>query len=187
MQIYHRVPALQKRENRESRPSSPDDQALSQDLSHTRQRVGDGLKKMGKDLELYFKHQAFLPSFSLALLYLTVLSFSGQMITYLRSTGFTSAQVTTARTVSVGVEVLATWAGPWLMQKIGPIRAGLWFASWQLSCLMLGMAVFWRYTDQPLLSALGLVGGTILSRLGLWGFDLCAQVTVQKVRFFFSF
>jgi len=36
-------------------------------------------------LPYYIRHSAFLESFSLSLLYLTVLSFSGQMITYLIS------------------------------------------------------------------------------------------------------
>lgn len=136
---------------------------------------------MAMDAKMYFGHKALLPSFGGALLYLTVLSFSGQMVTFLLSRGVTSAEVTTARTVSVGVEVLATWAGPWLMQRIGPIRAGLWFSSWQLGCLLLGLSVFWGYADEVRVSVSGLVAGVILSRLGLWGFDLCSQLIVQEV------
>lgn len=139
--------------------------------------------KISGDSILYFKHPAFIPSFACALLYLTVLSFSGQMVTYLLSTGFTSAHVAVARTLSVTFEVVATWVGPWLMDKLGPVRAGLWFASWQMGCLFLGMLVFWAFADQPIISASGLVGGTILSRVGLWGFDLCTQIVIQEVSF----
>lgn len=137
--------------------------------------------KMGGDMLLYFRHPAVIPSFACALLYLTVLSFSGQMVTYLLSTGYSSAHVAIARTLSVAFEVLATWAGPWLMERLGPVRAGLWFASWQMGCLFLGMSIFWAFADQPIISASGLVGGTILSRVGLWGFDLCTQIVVQEV------
>jgi iron-regulated transporter 1 len=70
-----------------------------------------------------------------------------------------------------------------LMGKIGPIRAGLWLASWQITCLVTGIAVFWALLDQPSLSATGLVGGTILSRLGLRGFDLCIQIIIQEVSY----
>lgn len=137
---------------------------------------------MTRDTKLYLTHKAFIPSFAGALLYLTVLSFSGQMVTYLLSSGYSSAHVAAARTLSVGFEVTATWVGPWLMGKIGPVRAGLWFASWQTGTLLLGMTVFWAFKDRDaMLSASGIVVGTILSRLGLWGFDLCTQIVIQEV------
>jgi iron-regulated transporter 1 len=69
------------------------------------------------------------------------------------------------------------------MGRIGPIRAGLWLASWQMICLVVGIAVFWEFAERPIVSASGLVGGTILSRIGLRGFDLCAQILVQEVSF----
>lgn len=143
--------------------------------------VCQGIQHATKDFGFYFRHRLFLPSFAGALLYLTVLSFSGQMVTWLLSTGFDSTQVAVARTVAVAFEVLATWVAPSLMGRIGPTRAGLWLASWQISCLSCGLAIFWSFASQPFLSASGLVGGTILSRLGLRGFDLCAQVLVQEV------
>jgi iron-regulated transporter 1 len=40
-------------------------------------------------LRLYFSYPAVIPSFALSLLYLTVLAFSGQMLTYLLAAGFT--------------------------------------------------------------------------------------------------
>lgn len=157
------------------------DETTGNSSTRASQRILAATTKTWHNMELYFKHRAFLPSFACALLYLTVLSFSGQMVTYLLSTGYTSTQVAVARTISVGVEVLATWAGPWLMEKIGPIRAGLWFASWQSGCLLVGVSVMWAFADDSMVSASGLVGGTILSRLGLWGFDLCTQILVQEV------
>lgn len=144
-------------------------------------KVSSSVKRIAHDIKLYFNHPAFLPSFASALLYLTVLSFSGRMVTYLLATGYTSAQVAGARTLSVCFEVLATWVGPWLMNQIGPIRAGLWFASWQSGCLLVGISIFWVFSDSDIVSTSGLVGGTIMSRLGLWGFDLCSQLLIQEV------
>ncbi|KAF5666201.1 ferroportin [Fusarium heterosporum] len=139
------------------------------------------LQKTLDDLRLYFNHQAFAPSFSIALLFCTVLSFGGVMVTYLLSSGYSSSQIAAMRTVSVALEVLATWVGPWLMKKIGPVRAGLWSLSWQLGCLIVGVSIFRLYADNVLVSTLGLVCGTILSRIGLWGVDLSAQVIIQEV------
>lgn len=105
------------------------------------------------------------------------------MVTYLMSVGYDSTQIGIARTLSVGFEVLSTWVAPWLMGRIGPIRAGLWLASWQIICLVAGTSVFWAFAGRPIVSASGLIGGTILSRVGLRGFDLCAQILVQEVSF----
>ena len=105
------------------------------------------------------------------------------MVTWLLSAGYTSTQIAIARTISVAFEVAATWAAPWLIYRIGLIRAGLWFASWQVTCLGTGMSVFWRFSSDSLIAASGLVGGTILSRIGLRGFELCTQILVQEVRF----
>ncbi|KAH7149949.1 Ferroporti-1 [Dactylonectria estremocensis] len=83
-------------------------------------------------------------------------------VTYLLATGYTSTQTATTRIVSMIFEVFATWVGSWLMARIGPV-----------SCLTVGMSIFWKYADDNnLMSTLGLVGGIILSRVGLWGFDL---------------
>ncbi|KAF2164256.1 hypothetical protein M409DRAFT_68111 [Zasmidium cellare ATCC 36951] len=177
--VYHEVPALQAPKRR---PQSPNIERPSGENRERRQlqRFTKVASKTAKDLQFYFKHRALLPSLAGALLYLTVLSFGGQMVTYLLSSGFSSTQVGVARTFSVAFEVMATWVAPWLMSKIGPIRAGLWMSSWQLTTLVAGLVVFWAFLSTPVASASGLVMGTILSRVGLFGFDLCAQVIVQE-------
>lgn len=179
-QIYRRVPQLQRHSADNQEQVEEDDEDRSRRSSRARKLLG-GLSKVGRVASLYFKHPAFMPSFACALLYLTVLSFSGQMVTYLISIGYTSTHVAIARTVSVCFEVMATWVGPWLMSKIGAVRAGLWFASWQSGCLLVGISVFWNFQNQDVIAASALVGSTILSRLGLWGFDLCAQLIIQDV------
>lgn len=131
------------------------------------------------NLQVYTSQDAFLASLSLSILYLTVLSFSGQMITYLLAVGYTSTIVSLIRILSTGCEMSATWLAPWVMSKIGPIRTGIWFLSFQMICLGIAVLIFW--TEQvSIWAASGLVGGTILSRIGLWGFDLSAQVIIQE-------
>lgn len=136
-------------------------------------------------LPFYFRHPAFLPSFSLALLYFTVLSFSGQMITYLISVGYTSLHVGVARTVSTIFELSATWIAPRLAKRIGIIRGGIWSLCWQMVWLAGG--VIWFFADasgkgtNDVVSATGLAVAVALSRIGLWGYDLCAQNIIQDV------
>lgn len=138
-----------------------------------------------ESLPFYFSHPAFLASFALSLLYFTVLSFSGQMITYLVSVGYTPLYIGIARVGSSMFEISATWAAPYLMKRIGVVRAGIWSLAWQMTCLagVLG----WYFSDfegkgtNSIFSATGLAVGVALSRIGLWGFDLCAQNIIQDV------
>ncbi|KNG91396.1 putative iron-regulated transporter [Aspergillus nomiae NRRL 13137] len=178
--VYYEVPELQQPKAK-TYLDSPNMESDQQNSKTRLWRYWHRLThKALRDFESYFRHPVFLPSFAGALLYLTVLSFSGQMVTWLLSTGYDSTQVGIARTLAVAFEVLATWIAPWLMGRISPTRAGLWFANWQIASLVAGMAIFWVFHDQPLISASGLVGGTILSRVGLRGFDLCVQILVQE-------
>jgi len=183
--VYYDVAELQ--EPKKSSQSRRLNIGLSRDLenrwAHNWNHVEQIAKKFRNNFNMYLQHRAFLPSIAGALLYLTVLSFSGQMVTYLLSAGYTAAQIGIARTVSVAFEVVATWVAPWFMGLVGPIRAGLWLSSSQILMLVTGTVVFFIFYDKsPLVSASGLVGGTILSRVGLFGFDLCTQIIVQEVR-----
>ncbi|KAI1212731.1 Ferroporti-1 [Annulohypoxylon truncatum] len=179
--VYYEVPALQEPKQRQQDHASTVSTTSGGARSSTRMRILAIMKQSKADFGLYFRHQAFLPSFACALLYLTVLSFSGQMVTYLLTTGYSSSQVGVARTASVAFEVLATWVAPWLISHIGPVRSGLWHSTMQVSMLIAGLVVFWAFdANNPIISASGLVGGTILSRLGLRGFDLCTQIIVQE-------
>jgi len=104
-------------------------------------------------------------------------------VAYLLSVGYTSTQIGLLRTVSVAFEISATWLAPLAMRKIGPTRAGLWFINWQMACVAVAASCFWGvYLLSTDISAWGFISGVILSRTGLWGFDLCVQVLVQEVR-----
>jgi iron-regulated transporter 1 len=150
-------------------------------IHHVSQILSSRIQSMSKSLSFYVHHEVFLPSIALSLLYFTVLSFAGQMVTYLVAVGYSSAQIGLIRTLSVIFEMSATWIAPFAASKIGPIRAGLWFINWQLAWILLSVILF-LHVPSSALAASFLTGGVILSRLGLWGFDLCAQIIIQKVR-----
>ncbi|KDN70432.1 putative iron transporter [Colletotrichum sublineola] len=180
--IYDEEPELQERKPKPSVElprfdSNSENAAPSATLAR---KVRNLLKESASDFGFYFSHRTFLPSFAGSLLYLTVLSFSGQMVTYLVASGYNTTYIGFARTISVIFEVLATWVAPWLIGKIGPLRAGLWLSNCQVLPLIGGLAIFWVFTTNPLISATSLVVGTIISRLGLRGFDLCTQIIVQE-------
>ena len=144
-------------------------------------RIRMDVKDTYVSIQHYFRHPAWMPSFALSLLYLTVLSFGGQMVTYLLSAGFNSFYIGLVRSLAVVFELSATWLAPRIMRLITPVRAGLWFLSWQIGWLLVAVPFFWS-EPKAIVAASGLCAGTILSRVGLWGYDLSAQTIIQGVR-----
>lgn len=181
--IYYEVPALQERRSRPraSQPGPQSTRGITITVAGVISRARSSYNRFITNFSFYFHHRVFLPSIAGALLYLTVLSFSGQMVTYLVASGYNTTQIAFARTSSVAFEVMATWIAPWLRGRIGPVRAGLWLSNCQVIPLIAGITIFGVLMENPVVSASGLVIGTIVSRLGLRGFDLCMQVIVQEV------
>ncbi|KAI6819466.1 putative Ferriportin iron efflux transporter [Hortaea werneckii] len=164
--VYYKVPELRKPKE----TSSGEGNSWLRGMTHTWLR----------GLPAYAKHPAFLPSFALALLYMTVLSFNGQMITYLIAIGVSSGAVGVLRGVAALFELSATWLGPILMKRIGAVRAGIWFLNWQLACVGVACLFFWLPGTSRIILAAGTISAVVASRLGLWGFDLSAQIIVQE-------
>ncbi|KAK0874942.1 hypothetical protein LTR87_011199 [Friedmanniomyces endolithicus] len=168
--VYRAIPALS-----EPKPA----RALPTDQATPYRSILRSCKNALSSTALYIHHPAFLPSLALALLYLTVLSFAGQMITYLLSIGVSSGIIALLRGVAAIFEMSATWLGPSLMQRIGTIRAGIWFINWQIFCVAGACLCLWINTNSSVAAA-GTVAAVIASRVGLWGFDLCVQIIVQE-------
>ncbi|KEY80725.1 iron regulated transporter [Aspergillus fumigatus] len=139
------------------------------------------VKRAASPWRQYVASPVFLASFALSLLYLTVLSFGTTMVTYLLHMGFDPLQVSCMRIGAVLAELSGTWAAPFIMGRIGPIRSGLWFLNWQLGCLATAAVAFALYDSNSRLVAVSLILGVALSRIGLWGFDLSVQFLVQEV------
>ncbi|CAF9929510.1 MAG: hypothetical protein HETSPECPRED_007373 [Heterodermia speciosa] len=170
--VYHQVPALSGFRQIDAVQHSNGDVPIATRLRSYGLAAWRGLSR-------YIHHEVFLPSLALSITHLTVLSFSGQMVTYLFSMGFSSASVGLMRTASVVLEMSATWVAPWAMSKVGPLRAGLWSINEQILLLVGAVIAFW-IVKSPSMSALSLVVGVVLSRVGLWGFDLSVQILVQE-------
>jgi iron-regulated transporter 1 len=170
--VYHSVPGLRKHDSSIS-DETPPEQSLA-----TKARSSCTIATL--NLKAYTNSTAFLPSFSLSLLYLTVLSFSGQMTTYLLTfPTLTAPVIGTIRTIATIFELASTWLAPYLISRIGPTRAGIWCLSFQIACLSAGVSTFLYPTNSSLPRIYLLVASVILSRIGLYGFDLVAQLIIQ--------
>ncbi|ODQ68362.1 hypothetical protein NADFUDRAFT_49007 [Nadsonia fulvescens var. elongata DSM 6958] len=168
--VYHRVPTLALKTPQSHRSLSPSNTSV--------QAVRRSFSSWLTPFVEWSRHAMFLPSLTLSLLYFTVLSFGGQMIVFLLYEGFDTAHIGWLRTLSVILELSATFSAPWLMSKIGAIRTGRWFINWQSVSVVFAVVFFCYFSDR--VGLWGLIAGVILSRVGLWGFDLAVQVQIQN-------
>lgn len=174
-QVYQSVPALRKATI--SSQNSADNEANHRSC----QIIGSYLRGNIASWKDYVASPVFLASFALSLLYMTVLSFGATMVTYLIHSGFNPLEVSCMRIGSVVAEVSGTWIAPVIMNRIGPIRSGLWFLNWQFCCVAGAAFAFVLWDSNSKLVATSLILGVALSRVGLWGFDLSVQFLVQEV------
>ncbi|KAJ5312693.1 hypothetical protein N7508_003523 [Penicillium antarcticum] len=175
-QVYQAVPALNK--HILASPTQESDEANDEHADYNTTNPSTVLPQ--SPWKKYTTSPVFLPSFALSLLYLTVLSFGATMVTYLLHTGFSSLQVSYMRIGSVAAELSGTWMAPMIMNKIGPIRSGLWFLNWQFVCVAAAAAAFVGWNSDSMVVAGTLIVGVAMSRVGLWGFDLSVQFLVQE-------
>lgn len=177
-QVYYSVPELDRSLERQDDEDHAQEHAEERSLLRRISQYAQGTIEPWRE---YVRQPVFLASFALSLLYLTVLSFGPTMVTFLLHSGFSSLQVSGMRIGAVLAEISGTWVAPFLMDRIGPIRSGLWFLNWQFCTLAAAVAAFAFASDSPQLVAVSLIVGVALSRLGLWGFDLSVQFLVQEV------
>lgn len=190
-QVYKLVPALHQPRHKTVEPNSNGYTAFREDDTEPDEppKVGFWRRILNiaqrifpaTSLALYATHPAFLPSFAYAFLHFTVLSFSGRMIAFLVASGYSSFNVGAARTVSTVAELSATWISPMVMGWLGSRRSGAVSITWQAAWLTFGVACFLLNGQTNMLALTGLIGGVVLSRIGLWGFDLAVQIIIQDV------
>ncbi|KAI0682075.1 polyketide synthase [Cytidiella melzeri] len=133
----------------------------------------------------------FFSSLSISLLYLTVLSFDGIMVGYLKTISYSDDFIAEMRGLCVITGLLGTALALPLEQKIGSVRAGSW-SIWSMVLTLIPVIVsFYVFAPRtltigaPKSSTLGvfgtilLFGGMALSRIGLWSFDLIQTKQLQ--------
>ncbi|KAL4994356.1 Ferroporti-1 [Aspergillus recurvatus] len=178
-EVYHSVPQLDRSQESEAVDEEEDEERQVEERS-AHNKIAQHIRRTAAPWREYARQPVFLASFALSLLYLTVLSFGPTMVTFLLYSGFSSLQVSAMRIGAVLAEISGTLVAPFLMDRIGPIRSGLWFLNWQFGTLAAAVAAFAFASDRPRLVAGCLIAGVALSRLGLWGFDLSVQFLVQE-------
>mmetsp|Transcript_112796 Transcript_112796/g.364145 ORF Transcript_112796/g.364145 Transcript_112796/m.364145 type:complete len:453 (+) Transcript_112796:229-1587(+) len=125
--------------------------------------------------------QARSYAIAMACLNFTVLSPSSLLSAWLRSHGVQPRALAAFRGASELAGCLGTLLAPAMMRQRGAARAGLLLQRGQLAALLAAGAAFCKMggaREAPVMEAT-FMGALALSRVGLWGFDLCERQLVQ--------
>lgn len=129
----------------------------------------------------FVHHKIFPASLAMALLYLTVLSFGGIMISYLKIIGYKDWSLGLLRAVAGIAGLASTWILPFVSKNIGIIRSGMWaiwFESGSLTPVVLSLTTTYRGST---FGSIMLFGGMCISRIGLWVFDIAETILLQQL------
>jgi iron-regulated transporter 1 len=132
---------------------------------------------------LYFQQPFTASAFSLALIYLTVMSFGTVMTGYLAWIGVSEFKLSIFRGFGAVSGVCATLAFPALNRIQGLRRCGLlgiWVQFISLVCSIIPSLLKYVGMDVSMqITSVVLMSGLALSRFGLWLFDLACNQIIQ--------
>lgn len=135
----------------------------------------------------YLTQPAALAAASLALLYLTVMSFGTLMTAYLNWAGIREVELAVYRGLGALSGIAATLAFPPVVGSLGLVKTGasaIWAQWLSLTIgsapLLLGTWFGWQSMVPGSLPVRLLILGLVLSRFGLWAFDLAVNQIIQE-------
>lgn len=121
----------------------------------------------------YARHTVFLCSIAYALLYLTVLAPGTLVTSYLIYWQVEQWQIAAWSGLCAVTGMGAAYVTPWVVKRLGTVRAGVVFIWFQTVTLFPAVALSFSPGYFPMAGALyGFMAMIIVSRMGLWGFDL---------------
>ncbi|KAI8977743.1 Ferroporti-1 [Trametes punicea] len=189
---YRRFPALREAQAareatrrvhaREEEPQEPGEIPPLHRLAW--ERVCERVKSALLDWREFSQYPIFLSSLAISFLYLTVLSFDGTMLSYLKAHAYSDPFLAGMRGLNVIAGLAGTLAMPFLERRLGLVRAGNWSIWSEVLCLLPVLITLYVGAPSdgsrgPAWNAALLFGGMMLSRIGLWAFDLCQLKELQ--------
>ena len=151
----------------------------AKDVSTTAAKDNDETPSMCEAWSLYYKQPIFRSALALAVLYLTVVSFGTIMTAWFAASGFHAGHLGAARAVAALSGMLSTVTTPRLVPRLGVMSSGLRYIWFMWTCILpCTFAAFYASSNANYLWVI--VVCVIISRFGLWGFDLCVAQMLQE-------
>ena len=136
--------------------------------------------KGGGAWSTYFSHRVFLASVAYCLLYLTVLDNGALMTSYLRWRDFPAGYLGASRGLCAVFGIAGTFAFPAIHRCTGSLtRAGL-ISIWMFWILQLPSVLSFWWWGESSTSDYATMLAMIISRVGLWSFDLAETQLLQE-------
>ena len=127
----------------------------------------------------YAAHPVFMASFSYSMLYISLLSFGGIMISFLKLVGIPEIWLAIGRGFGAAVGVGASLVAPVLIKGMGLEAAGV-FSIWLLALCLAPSAIALLLMDYRSIEfAVSIFLSLGLSRFGLWAFDIVETQIMQ--------
>ncbi|KAK0237652.1 iron transporter [Armillaria nabsnona] len=139
-----------------------------------------------RDWQEFSRFPVFYTSLSISSIYLTVLSFDGTFLSYLKAAGgWNDPFIAGMRAICTVTGLIGTILLPYVERKIGLIRCGAWSIWSEVitlvpTVLALYIGVPKGIGHGPVYNNTMLFGGIALSRVGLWMFDLAQLQILQE-------
>ncbi|KAF3933583.1 hypothetical protein ABW19_dt0205280 [Dactylella cylindrospora] len=160
---------------------------VNEEMSEER-NWGEYLRHKLSGLIQFCRSAVFLPTISISLMYLSVLTFSSPMITFLLNAGFSLPVVTIARLFSSLLEVSATAVMPWGVKTIKNRPVKYWRHVGEDELPAVYGVIGLTSTPPPTIPglptpyfSLPMLLGVAFSRIGLWTYDLAYSQLQQTL------
>jgi len=151
-----------------------------QSTENTHDSHDDGsTAKCDEAWKLYWRQPYFRSFLALAILYFSVVGFGSLMTAWLVASGFRPGYVGVARAIAAISGIGATFVTPRSVQRHGVEVTGLLFIWWMWACIFPSVVAAFYSTNYEFCLWI-VVLGVILSRFGLWGFDLAVTQLLQE-------
>ncbi|KAG8996906.1 hypothetical protein FRB94_011006 [Tulasnella sp. JGI-2019a] len=133
--VYHRLPALARAQAEKDEQqriarvvAAPTEVSRQESLMRSRltQATRSFMRNQASDWREFTISSVFPSSLAISLLYLTVLSFDGTMISYLKTHNYQDAFIAGMRGICVITGLFGTIVMPIMEKRLGLIRAGSW-------------------------------------------------------------
>ncbi|KAG2382002.1 hypothetical protein C9374_005794 [Naegleria lovaniensis] len=141
-------------------------------------------KVLYKGWKLYIQQKVLLSSLAFVLLFITVLTHGGLLLSYLKSHNIHSAVLGVFQALSAISGLSSTFLGPFLIRRYKVFKGGLISIYLQFWCLVVGVAFFigFHFFTEKLSFAVYLfLICVVFSRLGLYSFDLAEIQIMQQL------
>ncbi|KZP26835.1 hypothetical protein FIBSPDRAFT_1040578 [Athelia psychrophila] len=180
---YRRFPELQSKPSRQLPPTQADNKTNMRRILALLDP-----QDMIQDFTEFRKLPVFYTTLSIASIYLTVLSFDGTMLTFLKSSrNYSDPFLAGQRAACTAAGLTGTVLFPIVSKKLGLVRTGSWSIWCEFICLLPVVVALYAgasntntVAEVPAWNAALLFGGMAFSRIGLWMFDLAQLQILQE-------